>query len=85
MYLLFDSQDLEFMKSTNYSVQLIQNYIAAIREEHNTDARIKMLHKLNSMLPEQRRIEMPSLITNAYVRRALDVIQESALENTVCA
>ena len=73
------------MKSIKYSIQIIQTYIAAIREEDDTDARIKMLHKLNSMLPEERRIEMPSLITNAYVRRALDIIQESALENMVCA
>ena len=76
------------MKSNNnnYSVQIIQSYIAAIREEHDTDARIRMLHKLNSMLPKEKRIEkMPSLITNAYIRRALDVIQERAMGNMVCA
>jgi len=73
------------MKPNNYSVQLIQSYIAAIREEHDIDARITMLHTLNNMLPKEKRIEMPSLITNAYIRRALDVIQERAMENMVCA
>lgn len=73
------------MKSNNYPVQIIQSYIAAIRGEHDTDARITMLYRLNNMLPKEKRIEMPSLITNAYVRRALDVIQERAMENTVFA
>ena len=52
--------------------------ITAIREEHDINERIKMLHELNNMLPTGKRIELPSLITNAYIRRALDVILEKA-------
>jgi hypothetical protein len=34
------------------------------------------LKKLNNSLPSDKQLEMPSLITNAYIRRALDVIEE---------
>lgn len=50
--------------------------ILAIREEHNTDKRIIMLEKLNKSLPREIRLEIPSLITNAYIRKALDIIEE---------
>jgi hypothetical protein len=52
--------------------------ITAIREEHNTDRRIKMLQKLNNSLPRETRLQLPSLITNAYIRKALDIIEERA-------
>jgi hypothetical protein len=73
------------MQSDNYTIQIIQSHIAAIREVHDTDARIRMLHKLNNMLPKHKRLKLPTLITNAYIRRALDIIQERAMGNTVCA
>ena len=50
--------------------------ISAIREEHNTDKRIMMLERLNNSLPREIRLEFPSLITNAYIRKALDIIEE---------
>jgi hypothetical protein len=50
--------------------------ISAIREEHNTDNRIKMLERLNNSLPMEIRLQLPSLITNAYIRKALDIIEE---------
>ncbi|MGI0037004.1 MAG: hypothetical protein ACRD99_01440 [Nitrososphaera sp.] len=53
--------------------------ITAIREEHNTDKRIKMLQRLNSSLPRNIRLQLPSLITNAYIRKALDIIEEKAV------
>ena len=59
--------------------------IAAIREEHDINERIRMLHELNNMLPAGKRIELPSLITNAYIRRALDVILEKAVTPAVSA
>ena len=52
--------------------------VTAIREEHNTDKRIKMLQRLNSSLPREIRLQLPSLITNAYIRKALDIIEERA-------
>jgi hypothetical protein len=52
--------------------------VSAIREERDTDKRLMMLQKLNDSLPEEVKLQMPSLITNAYVRKALDMIEERA-------
>jgi len=53
--------------------------ITAIREEHNTDKKIKMLEKLNDSLPNGVKLQLPSLMTSAYVRTALDIIEERAV------
>jgi hypothetical protein len=37
-----------------------------------------MLQKLNNSLPRDIRLQLPSLITNAYIRKALDIIEERA-------
>ena len=55
-------------------LESIRGRIAAIREEKDTTKRIKMLRELNDSLPSEKRIEFPSLITNAYIRTALDKI-----------
>ena len=57
-------------------LQILQNNISRIRGENDTQKRLEMLLKLNSSLREDLRLQMPSLITNAYVRRALDLIEE---------
>jgi hypothetical protein len=57
-------------------MNVLRNRLAEIREEKNTDRRILKLQKLNRSLPADKQLEMPSLITNAYIRRALDVIEE---------
>lgn len=56
--------------------QILLDHISNIREERDTQKRLEMLLKLNDSLPESYRLQMPSLITNAYVRRALDLIEE---------
>lgn len=61
------------------SLQEMLNHISVIRAERNTEKRLSMLQKLNDSLPENIRVRMPSLITNAYVRRALDMIEERVL------
>jgi len=38
-----------------------------------------MLLDLNGSLPIGMRLNMPSLITNAYVRRALDTIEDRVI------
>lgn len=53
--------------------------VSSIRAERNTEKRLRMLQKLNDSLPENIRLHMPSLITNAYVRSALDMIEERVL------
>jgi len=37
-----------------------------------------MLHTVNDLLPPEKRLEFPSLITNAYIRKALDIILDRA-------
>jgi hypothetical protein len=53
--------------------------ISAIRGERNVEKRMRMLQDLNESLPSAIRLEMPSLITNAYVRRALDIIEDKTI------
>jgi DUF1009 family protein len=59
--------------------QALLNRISAIRAERNTEKRLKMLLQLNSPLPQDLRLEIPSLITNAYVRKALDMLEEKIM------
>jgi hypothetical protein len=54
----------------------LRHSLSEIRDEKNTDRRIMKLQRLNSSLPADKQLRMPSLITNAYIRRALDVIEE---------
>lgn len=68
------------METIANSLQLTQSRISVIREEHDINVRIIMLHELNNLLPVEKRMAFPSLITNAYIRGALDVIQERAME-----
>jgi hypothetical protein len=56
-----------------------QKAIRAIRSEQNTEKRLEMLLKLNESLPQHLKLQIPSLITNAYVRRALDLLEERTL------
>jgi hypothetical protein len=54
----------------------LKSRISAIRNQRDPERRLLMLQELNTSLPEGLRLDMPSLITNAYVRRALDIIEE---------
>ena len=58
------------------SLQEMLNHISTIRGEPDTEKRLKMLQELNDSLPRNIKLQMPSLITNAYVRKALDLIEE---------
>lgn len=61
------------------SVQDILEEIPAVRAEKNTEKRLSMLQNLNESLPEEMKLQIPALITNAYVRKALDTIEERIL------
>lgn len=50
--------------------------ISAARNASNVDARVAMLQTLNSSLPRSIRLTLPSMFTNAYVRRALETIED---------
>lgn len=73
---------LGIVNSMNNKSQVLLNRISAIREEHDTEKRLRMLLQLNDSLSEDMKLDMPSLITNAYVRKALDMIQERLLVST---
>ena len=60
------------------SPQEVLAQISSIRGERNLEKRLAMLLDLNGSLPKDMKLEMPSLITNAYVRRALDIIEDRA-------
>jgi hypothetical protein len=50
--------------------------IAKCRYQSDVDKQIRILHKINSALPKSLRLQMPSLLTNDYVSRALDIIED---------
>jgi hypothetical protein len=58
------------------SSQDITDRISDIRGERDVEKRLRKLQMLNESLPEGIKLEMPSLVTNAYVRRALDLIED---------
>lgn len=57
------------------SVEILA-HVTAIRQEMNLEKRLRMLQELNETLPKSIRLAMPSLIANAYVRKALDIIED---------
>jgi hypothetical protein len=50
--------------------------IERCRYQNDVDKQILILHAINSALPQSLRLQMPSLLTNDYVSRALDIIEE---------
>ena len=66
------------MDGMNSSESMLKR-ISAIRNEPDTEKRLSMLLQLNDSLPGDMKLDMPSLITNAYVRKALDMIEERIL------
>jgi len=45
--------------------------------EEDVDKKVQILYKINSLLPEPYRINIPSLITNDYIDIALYRIEEN--------
>jgi hypothetical protein len=59
--------------------QQITSLIAKCRYQNDVDKQIRILHAINSALPKSLRLQMPSLLTNDYVARALDIIEDRIL------
>ena len=57
----------------------ITSLIEKCRYQSDVDKQIQILHKINSALPKSLRLQMPSLLTNDYVSRALDIIEDRIL------
>jgi hypothetical protein len=57
----------------------ITSLIASCRYQSHVDERILTLHAINSTLPKSLQLQMPSLLTNDYVSRALGIIEDRIL------
>jgi hypothetical protein len=59
--------------------RLLSSLIQQCRYEIDVDKQFELLQKINSLLPKTIRLRMPSLITDDYIRTALDIIDEYLL------
>ncbi|MFL6317642.1 MAG: hypothetical protein ACJ73C_13040 [Nitrososphaeraceae archaeon] len=57
--------------------QIILQLIKDCNNEHNLHKRIEILYSINSILPTEHQLKIPSLITNAYINTALYRIEET--------
>jgi hypothetical protein len=48
------------------------------RDECEIDKQVEILHEINLELPQSKQIRIPSLITNDYVSRALDIAEAAS-------
>jgi hypothetical protein len=63
----------------NNHPHLLSILIQQCRYEMDVDKQFALLQKINSLLPKTSRLSMPSLITDDYIRTALDKIDEYLL------
>jgi hypothetical protein len=54
----------------------LRTLIDACRSESDLDRQVAVLHRINQGLPEPLQLKMPSFLTNDYVTRALDMIED---------
>ncbi len=65
--------------ANNHS-HLLYSLIQQCRYEMDVDKQFALLQKINLMLPKASRLSIPSLITDDYIRTALDIIDEYLIE-----
>jgi hypothetical protein len=63
----------------NNRPHLLSALIQQCRYEMDVDKQFALLQKINSLLPKTNRLSIPSLITDDYIRTALDIIDEYLL------
>lgn len=66
------------MTSTSHILSLISK--CRYEENDDIDRQIELLNQINSALPKRLSINLPSLITNDYVGKALDIIEERIMK-----
>jgi hypothetical protein len=67
---------------TKSSYRQISSLIRKCRyDETDVDRRAELLKQINTALPKRLRIQLPSLITNDYVTKALDMIEDRLTGN----
>lgn len=71
------------MTSTSHILSLISK--CRYEENDDIDRQIELLNQINSALPKRLRINLPSLITNDYVGKALDIIEERIMKISMTA
>ncbi|HWS19250.1 MAG TPA: hypothetical protein VN239_01055 [Nitrososphaera sp.] len=60
--------------------RLLSSLIQQCRHEIDVDKQFALLQKINSLLPKTSRLRIPSLITDDYIRTALDTIDEYLID-----
>jgi predicted DNA-binding protein (UPF0278 family) len=63
----------------------VRKLVADCYEEEDVDKKVQILYKINSLLPESYRINIPSLITNDYIDIVLYRIEENIHSVTTSA
>jgi hypothetical protein len=64
----------------NNRPHLLSALIQQCRYEMDVDKQFALLQKINALLPKTNRLSIPSLITDDYIRTALDIIDEYLLD-----
>jgi hypothetical protein len=66
--------------SLQYSVVELRSLIEKCREEQDMNKKIEILYHINSLIPKQFQITLPSSLTNDYIdSRVLHKIEERIL------
>ena len=66
--------------SLQYSIVELQSLIEKCKEEQDMNKKIEILYHINSLIPRQYQITLPSYVTNDYIeRRVLHKIEEIVL------
>jgi hypothetical protein len=59
---------------------LLSSLIQQCRYEVDVDKQFELLQKINGLLPRRIKLRLPSLITDDYIRTALDAIDDYLLD-----
>ena len=62
---------------SDYTRETISKLIEQCNSEPDIDKKIQLFHKINSLLPKQYRVNIPSLITDDYIDTALYRIHQN--------
>ena len=64
----------------NHHYNVLTSLIQQCHSEMDVDKQFELLQKINVLLPKSIKLRMPSLITDDYIRKALDRIEEYLLD-----
>jgi hypothetical protein len=60
-----------------YNTGALKRMIRKCIYEDNTDNKIKLFVKINSLLPKELRVHMPLFITNDYINKVLYKLEDT--------